>query len=53
MKVVFTYNKKTQKADAFVYHGPGPLPPIIDPPEPERLQDTAPPDPPKPDPKPS
>ena len=50
MKVVVRINPDTLKYDTFRYDESGPLPPIIDPPEPEEPKDT---EPPKPEPKPS
>jgi hypothetical protein len=43
MKVVFTYDKRTYKPDWFIYLDQGPLPPIVNPAQPDIPQDTGPP----------
>ena len=50
MKIVIRYKPKTGEMDWFSYPAPGPVPPIIDPPEPDEPKDSEPPPPP---PKPS
>ena len=50
MKIVITFKPKTGELDWFSYAERGPVPPIIDPPEPDKPKDTEPPAPP---PKPS
>jgi len=52
MKFVVRINPETLKYDTFRYDDPGPVPPIIDPPEPDEAKDTEPPKP-KEKPKPS
>lgn len=42
MKFVVRLNSKTLTYDTFFYNDPGPLPPIIDPPEPDEPKDTGP-----------
>lgn len=45
MKFVVTFDPKTFKTTSFQYDEPGPLPPIVTPPDPDAEQDTAPPKP--------
>jgi hypothetical protein len=42
MKIVFVRDKKTGKTDIFKYYESGPLPPIINPPDPGSPKDEAP-----------
>jgi hypothetical protein len=39
MKIVLRYNIKKKELDMFAYAEPGPVPPIIDPPEPDEPKD--------------
>jgi len=47
MKIVLTLNRKTSDLDWFIRHDPGPVPPIVNPPNPDEAKDTGPPEPPK------
>ena len=43
MKIVLRYNRKKNDLDYIPWPEPGPVPPIIDPPEPDEPKDGAPP----------
>jgi len=43
MKIVFTIDRKTRKTDYFKYYESGPLPPMVNPPDPGSPKDEAPP----------
>lgn len=45
MRFVVVGDLKTGRAEGFIYRGRGPLPPLVDVPDPEEPKDTAPPDP--------
>ena len=45
MKLVVRYDRKRGELDYFIRPEPGPIPPIIDPPEPDEPKDGAPPEP--------
>jgi hypothetical protein len=53
MKIRFTYDHKKDEIDWFVWRDPGPIPPVAYPADPDTPKDGAPPEPEKPEPKPS
>jgi len=44
MKIIITLDRKTAKLDWFIRAEPGPVPPIVNPPNPEEPKDGGPPE---------